>query len=191
MLQELTCKSLTRRFPPSPRGASCDVLLLLDTCYASCVMEGNDEGLKEVLAASTTYEIAEGDKNSFTRVLAQHLKSTQSFPISTITLDKLLLSKRALAATSFYGQFMSNEKSRTEPIFLGTLRGPVNAGSEVKTKEPTKVLLQVSLNGQPSSGTVKEWTSWLSQNVPDHVTDTRVENIYHSNSILLIALLSI
>src|SRR5438046_1800245 len=92
-------------FQPMLKRTLCDVLILLDCCYAACAARGETNGINELIAACGREVEAEGvTDRSFTRNLMRKLRSFGSEPFTVSQLYERLLKDRKprLVNTPFY-----------------------------------------------------------------------------------------
>jgi hypothetical protein len=167
-----------------------DVLVILDCCYASSSVVENSAG-PEVLAASTWHTTAGAAlSTSFTQNLINELKR---------------LNGNLASVASIYAQIHRNTKSYTDiaacPLhipkigrdstILSKLRTPtVRRQSIIGPLQPKdeRVVITVHLsdhNGAPPDLT--QWT-WLTSNLPSHVSKTQitVEGVFDSDSFVIL-----
>src|SRR4051794_24755505 len=89
---------------PMLMRSPCDVLLLLDCCYAACAVRGESSGTNELLAACGREIEAEGvSDRSFTRNLMFILSTFRSKPFTVSELyERLIRDKKRLVNTPVY-----------------------------------------------------------------------------------------
>jgi hypothetical protein len=89
---------------PMLKRAPCDVLILLDCCFAACAARGDIKGTNELLAACGREVEAEGvSDRSFTKNLMRKLRSFGSQPFTVSQLyERLIKDRKRLVNTPVY-----------------------------------------------------------------------------------------
>lgn len=161
----------------------CDVLHILDCCYAA-------EGMNvdaELLAAAT--ETASADtKTCFTAALCQQLRylSSQQFTVSTL-YQTLMTDRRALnlERIPFYSR-----RNDIPSIILGRYKGKTPSVPPLKPNSP-RILLTAHLKGPLDREGVEGLKKWLKEQLPSSIMnmDIKLEGAWDaSSSVLLFSL---
>ncbi|EMD93728.1 hypothetical protein COCC4DRAFT_45406 [Bipolaris maydis ATCC 48331] len=158
----------------------CDVLHILDCCYAA-------EGMNldaELLAAAT--ETASADaKTCFTAALCHqlHLMSSQQFTVSTL-YQSLMTDRRALKLK--YIPFHSYRDGKPS-IILGGSRGKAAVVPPLKPDSP-RILLTAHLEGPLDKGSVEGLKKWLNEQLPYSIMnmEIKLEGVWDASSTVLL-----
>jgi hypothetical protein len=181
------------------KRAACDVLILLDCCFAGSAGRDNVRGTKELLAACGMEVIAEDvTKYSFTRNLIHKLRSFGDRPFTVSELyERLIKAKRRLHNTPQYVPLTGRDRpsiriSRLEPNFPvvvsnESLLDPLQTPSSSSTIAPSsiastslvssqsslnssrRVLLAVSLEDDTTIPQLESWKRWLLSDAPTYI----------------------
>src|SRR5438045_3312343 len=111
------------------KNAPCDVLILLDCCYAACAARGEIDATKELLAACGR----EVSDRSFTRNLMRKLRSFGSQPFRVSELfDRLMKDRKRLMNTPVYYPLSGRDKPsiRIAPLIPTSIALASPSGSE-------------------------------------------------------------
>ena len=97
---------------PMVKRAACDVLLLLDCCYAGSAARGDINGTNELIAACGREVIAVGvTDRSFTQNLMRKLRSFQDQPFTVSQLyERLLKDRKRLITTPQYAPLSGRDR---------------------------------------------------------------------------------
>lgn len=188
---------------PMLKRAPCDVLIVLDCCYAGTAGPDNVRGTKELLAACGMEVIAEAvNEYSFTRNLIDKLRSFGARPFTVSELyERLIKAKRRLRNMPQYipptGRdrlsiciarlelnvplVMTNESMLSPP---GSLSSPSSSFqssviSTSLTSSPSslsitrRILLAISLDDDPTVPEVELWKRWLASDAPTNIRSYR------------------
>jgi hypothetical protein len=181
------------------KRASCDVLIVLDCCFAGSAGRDNVKGTKELLAACGMEVIAEEvNEYSFTRNLIHKLRSFGTHPFTVSELyERLIKAKNRLRNTPQYVPLTGRGRpsirlARLEPnapeitANLSTpspTRNPSSPSDSVQssiasaslTTSPSslnitrRVLLAISLEGDSTVPEVESWKRWLASDAPTNI----------------------
>lgn len=196
--------------------ASCDVLIVLDCCFAGSAGRSNVKGTKELLAACGMEATAEGVSDySFTRNLIDKLRSFGTDPFTVSELyERLVKAKRRLRNTPQYIPLTGRDRSSiriarlrsNSPVIMNNSilslpssssssnNFPLSSASNSLTSSSTslninrRVLLAVSLETDSPLPEVESWKRWLASDAPTYIQriDVRIEDAYPSNSTLVL-----
>src|SRR5436305_2921971 len=123
---------------PMLKRDDCDVLFLLDCCYAANAARGESEGTNELLAACGREIEAEGvSDRSFTRNLMRKLRTFGSQPFTVIQLyDRLMKDRKRLLNTPVYYPLSSRNKPS---IRIAPMPSPIALVSPSLSEEHSSV----------------------------------------------------
>jgi hypothetical protein len=197
---------MLKRFP-------CDVLILLDCCYAASAAREESDGINELLAACGREVLAEAvTDRSFTRNLMFILSTFRSEPFTVSELyERLLRDKKRLSNTPIYFPLSGrkNGSIRIAPLMptalaastpseahspmtdlsLGSTSSlPSSLPSSPPGETSLRVLLAVSLKEDSSVPNLEEWTEWLRSEAPDDIQriNVKIEAAFSGNSTLML-----
>ena len=197
---------MLKRFP-------CDVLILLDCCYAASAAREESDGINELLAACGREVLAEAvTDRSFTRNLMFILSTFRSEPFTVSELyERLLRDKKRLSNTPIYFPLSGrkNGSIRIAPLMPTALAAstpseahspmtdlslcstsslPSSLPSSPPGETSLRVLLAVSLKEDSSVPNLEEWTEWLRSEAPDDIQriNVKIEAAFSGNSTLML-----
>jgi hypothetical protein len=168
-----------------------DALVILDCCYASSSTVENSSG-PEVLAASTWHTTAGTALSaSFTQSLINEMKrlNGNSASIASIyaqihrnTKPYMDVAAYPIHAPKIGRDSITLSKLGTPTVGRRSIIGPLQPKDE-------RVVITVNLsdhNGTPSDPA--QWTTWLTSNLPSHVSKSQitVEGIFDSDSFVML-----
>ena len=183
-------------------GTDADVLYLLDCCHASSLAI---DGRRELLAACGITQVtpSAGGGDSFTRVLVDALRAANGVPMTVAQLHGSLISSyydNELTTMPIHAE-LSEELCRSRSIILSPLIGnSTRSPPHLQGRQPfaspataPKVLLSVRLSGVTAPLTAKQWTRWLTSNLPTGIQDiyVTVEGFYPAKSAMMLFLLPV
>jgi hypothetical protein len=157
------------------KRASCDVLILLDCCFAACAARGDIKGTNELLAAcGREVEAEEVSGRSFTRNLMRKLRSFGSEPFTVSQLfERMIKDRKRLINTPVYHPMSgrNNPSIRIAPLQAKNLATPLMPS--LMTLESPSLSVTHSLMTDLSHSTTSTPASSLPSTPPD-LTSPRV-----------------
>lgn len=150
---------------PSLKSAPCDVLLLLDCCFAGSAVRGDVEGTNEIIAACGRETLAEGvTDRSFTHNLMRKIRSFNGQPFTVVQLyERLLKDRKRLITTPQYAPLSARERPS---IVLAPLRLELNADGP----DPSTQVSSASVSDETESLASTSQSLMLSSEVSSEVS---------------------
>ena len=172
-------------------GLEADVLFIMDCCYASSIAVQNADG-PEVLAASTWHTTAGSEHTTcFTQNLINELKALSGNPASVASIyaqiHRSTKPAKDTAACPFHVAKVGRgsivlTKLQPVPMLTQLRMGPLKEKDE-------RVVVTVHLSDHHGfSPDVEQWKSWLTSNIPSHISKTQItfEGLFETDSILVL-----
>ena len=198
---------------PMLKRAECDVLILLDCCFASSAVRGEPKGINEIIAACgrESETVPKGDK-TFTKNLIRKMKSFGDQPFAAVEIYKRMIKDRKrLLASPHYHNLSGHKKpsvilvprkllpfsadllapladSTTSTSGVSSDSGEMSHSRITEALDGPRVLLAVSLTADAKAPELEGWIQWLTSGAPPEIRNLGVkyESIYHGHSTLLL-----
>lgn len=166
---------------PSLEAADCNILIILDCCFAGQAARGRSSHKVELLAAATMGLRTPGVGQrypSFTQVLMIEMKRMleEEQGVSITTLHRNLLKKQHQLQQQPLHVTLSGDGS--DGIVLRKLRGSEDASVRMQGNEMSSLTLQVSLFEPPSNLQKEQILRWLTVSTPSVVSAIAVQSVY-------------